>query len=386
MEKQPAPCRFDRTGGLPVRIRYPAAETWITRMRPHDRTARRALPLATLATLAALVVPVLAQDSDEVKLKKALASFPHRLVFESKREGNVDVYVMNADGSGVKNLTNTADVNEVNPKASPDGRMIAFAADATEEGRRVRDLYVMAADGSGRRKIADDARDPCWSPDARRVAFLPSEYRRFSTSTWATRGLKVYDLESKKTVTHPNRDISHVYSLTWTPDSKWFVATVMGGLGYRSGILAIEADGQDVHRLRLEGCRPDISSDGKGIIWGYGDYAIGFADLDMTGDHPRVSSTRRLVYNRWKRGVRRKQTYHADWSPDDQFVAYSAGPKVRTRRMWGAMPQNPGEDAPGWDLAIADAKTGAAVQITADGKSNKEPDWLFVAPAKGDAK
>ena len=135
-------------------------------MRPHDRMARRALPLVTLVTLATLVVPVLAQDSDEVKLKKALAASPHRLVFESKREGNVDVYVMNADGSGVKNLTNTAGVNEVNPKASPDGRMIAFAADATEEGRRVRDLYVMAADGSGRRKIADDARDPCWSPDA----------------------------------------------------------------------------------------------------------------------------------------------------------------------------------------------------------------------------
>lgn len=351
-------------------------------MTSHDR---RAWPVLVLALLA-IAAPGQAQTADADDLKNALAAAPYKIVFETKRDGNFELYVMNADGSGMKNLTNTPDVNEVNPKASPDGKYIAFAADSREDGKRVRDVYFMKADGSQRTKVADDARDPCWSPDGKRLAYLPSEYRRFSTSTWATRGLRIFDLETRKTVPHPNSDIEHLYSLAWTPDGKWFVATVMGGLGYRHGILAVEADGHAVHSLRLGGCRPDIASDGKSIVWGDGDYSIGLAQLDLSGDRPRTSGRRRVVYNRWKRGVRRKQTYHADWSPDDRFILYSVGPKVRTRRMWGAMPQNPGEDAPGWDLAVADAKTGKWIQITSDGKSNKEPDWLPVPARKDEAK
>ena len=309
-------------------------------------------------------------------LKKALADVPHRIIFESKHDGDYDLYVMNADGSARKNITNTDGVDEINAKASPDGRHIAFVRDSTEDGRRVRDVYVMGADGSAPRKIADDARDPCWSPDSSKIAYLPAEYRRFTTSTWATRGLKIHDLESGRTATHPNDDIEHLYSLAWAPDGKWFVATVMGGMGFRQGILAVEADGTRVFDLGLSGCRPDITSDGSRIAWGYGDYAIGVAKLDLAGTRPRAARGTRAVYVKWKRGVRREQTYHADWSPDDKYLVFSRGPKVRTRRMWGAMPQNPGEDAPGWDLAIADAETGKWIEITTDGKSNKEPDWL----------
>lgn len=334
-----------------------------------------ALVLMSTATVPAQT-PAPAETDDP--LRAELASYPHRVVFETKRDGNWELYLMKADGSGMKNLTNTPDVHEINPKASPDGRLIAFAADLMEEGRKVRDLYYMKADGSDRKKIADDARDPCWSPDGKRIAYLPAEYGRHTTSTWATRGLRIYDLETGKTTDHPNGDIEHLYTLAWSPDAKYFIATVHGGMGYRQAIVAIEADGRRVHDLRLRGCRPDVSADGKRIAWGDGDFAIGVAELYAEDGALKTREARRVIYNRWKRGKPRKQTYHADWSPDGRYMLFSFGPKVRRRRFWGAMPQNPGEDAPGWDLCVADVKTGKWVQITNDGKSNKEADWVRV--------
>ena len=152
-------------------------------------------PRSTLSVLCglALILPVsLAQEAAaDSQLRKAVTEIPHRVLFESKLDGDYDLYVMNADGTGRKNLTNTDGVDEVNGKASPDGRHIVYVRDSSEDGTRVRDVYLMAVDGSDQRKIADDARDPCWSPDSKRVAFLPAEYRRFTTSTWATRGLRI---------------------------------------------------------------------------------------------------------------------------------------------------------------------------------------------------
>ena len=81
-----------------------------------------------------------------------------------------DIYVMNADGSGIRKLTHNAAYN-AEPAWSPDGRKIAFRS--TRNGNR--DIYVMNADGSGKRNLtrnpAQDGR-PSWSPDGRRIAFV----------------------------------------------------------------------------------------------------------------------------------------------------------------------------------------------------------------------
>ena len=339
-----------------------------------------------IATALVLLVaaPAWSQSEDEARsrLLEALKSYPYQLVFETNRDGNWELYMMNADGSGTKNLTKTADIDEVFPKNSPDGKQIAFVADSMEGKRRVRDVFVMGLDGKGRRKIADDARDPCWSPDGKRIAYLPAEYSRYTTSTWATRGLRIYDLKTKKTTVHANEDLEHLYSLDWSPDAKWIVATVHGGMGYSQAILAIQVDGDEVHDLGLFGCRPDLRPDGKKVAWGYGDYSIGVADIDFSGERPRVARRKRTIGIRSSRGRRRRsapQTYHADWSPDGRFIVFSTGPRNGFRRFWGAMPQCPGVDAPGWNLCVAQADgKGPWVQLTTDGKSYKEADWVRV--------
>ena len=92
------------------------------------------------------------------------------IVFVSWRDGNGEVYAMNADGSEPRNLTQNP-AKDVRPAWSPDGRRIAFVS--RRDGNS--EVYVMNADGSGKRNLTRDRAsddDPTWSPDGRRIAFL----------------------------------------------------------------------------------------------------------------------------------------------------------------------------------------------------------------------
>jgi TolB protein len=92
-----------------------------------------------------------------------------RIAFSSNRDGNAEIYVMNAGGSGQTRLTNNPAL-DVTPAWSPDGSRIAFSSD--RDGNR--EIYVMNADGSGQTRLtnnpATDA-EPAWSPDGSRIAF-----------------------------------------------------------------------------------------------------------------------------------------------------------------------------------------------------------------------
>lgn len=93
-----------------------------------------------------------------------------KIAFTSSRDGNEEVYVMNADGSGQLNLTKNSDIDN-SPRWSPDGKRLAFVSE--RDGNP--EIYLMNADGSSptnlSRNIAVEGQ-PSWSPDGRLVAFL----------------------------------------------------------------------------------------------------------------------------------------------------------------------------------------------------------------------
>jgi Tol biopolymer transport system component len=92
-----------------------------------------------------------------------------RIAFTSNRSGNYDIYTMNLDSSGLAQLT-TDKKDDANPAWSPDGTKIAFQA--YRDGQA--EIYVMNADGSGQTRLTFDAAydgSPDWSPDGTKIAF-----------------------------------------------------------------------------------------------------------------------------------------------------------------------------------------------------------------------
>src|SRR6266478_119798 len=116
--------------------------------------------------------------TDSQDLLAELKTYRHKLVYETNRDGNWELYLCNADGSHPVNLTRTPDVDELYPKPSPDGTKICLVED---EGK-MRNIDYMKSDGCGRDKIAENGRAPCWSPDGTRIAYMKGEFDKFTYS------------------------------------------------------------------------------------------------------------------------------------------------------------------------------------------------------------
>jgi Tol biopolymer transport system component len=320
------------------------------------------------------------QTSNRPRLRKVpspraklnLEEIPFKILYETYRKtngrNNWELYLINADGSGSVNLTRTSYTDEMYPHVSPDGTKICFIIDAGTGRRKVRSVYYMNIDGTGRVKVADNARQPCWGPDSKSIAYLKGEYERYSTREYATSGLFIYDVQTRQHRQHLNKALHHIYAVCWSPDGNWFVGAVHGGMDYSDTILTFEANGTklfDLERWGVKGCRPDFSLDGRKMVWGETDWNICVGDFDVSSGTPRITNIRDVV-----NCLRKSKVYHVDISPDGKYIAFSYGPFKGGQQVGGK--------ARGWNICVADM-TGKWVKITTDGKHNKEPDWVPIS-------
>lgn len=93
-----------------------------------------------------------------------------KIAFESNRDGKSAIYVIQADGSGLRKLT-SGEVNDEQPRWSPDGQQIVFISQRDKHLQ----LYIMEADGSHQRRLTnvdDIDYQPVFSPKGDQVAFI----------------------------------------------------------------------------------------------------------------------------------------------------------------------------------------------------------------------
>ena len=262
------------------------------------------------------VVPVTGVDGDD---GAGLAWSPDatRLAFAAGDPGGLGtrLFVVGADGTGLRTLAGTVNEDFPTPSWSPDGTRLTFLRGESDRSR----LAVVNADGSGLRTLRRVVLDtnegglPRWSPDGRRIAYVDARRGRFVVFTVRPDGRGV-------------RRVGNRCGLdpAWRPDGRALACAglVRRGGKPRLGINVVRPDGRLVRSLPAGGAgaldgSPAWSPDGTRLTY------------------LRARGARRALYvigadGRGKRLLTSRPSaflpvYPVAWSPDGTQIAFGTG-------------------------------------------------------------
>jgi len=231
------------------------------------------------------------------------------IVYGSRtRQGDWDLYAMRPDGSDIRNLTNTPDVNEGLPRCSPDGTRILYRRipigerfDNNRHGMQG-ELVMMNSDGTGALAFGKDGEFPwaSWSPDGRKLACL------------SPRGIDLYDIATKKVEAHLDRKGTY-QQMIWSPDGKWLTG-VANSFDTGWTVVRIEVATGAINPVsKADCCTPDWFPDSSTII--FSNRAHDWTQLWMADGEGRE---RRLILAEDGR-----HTYGGCVSPDGNYVLFT---------------------------------------------------------------
>jgi Tol biopolymer transport system component len=243
-----------------------------------------------------------------------------KVAFVSCRDGKQEIYVVSADGRGLRNLTRSPQ-HEFAPAWSSDGRKIAFTRSRDRFKRADVGLYVMNADGSGQHRLAHTRGrgdgNPVWSPDGR-AAWSP-DGRMLAFSTKRDGSFDVYvmnaDGSSLRNLTrNPARDFFY----TWLPDGRIAFFSERDGPFqlYPFQLFVMNADGSGLRNLTREwGLKiwPVWSPSGGEVAFVLSGSSFGGSLYLMNAD----GSGRRQLVNSVQYDIA------PAWSPDGRKVAFT---------------------------------------------------------------
>jgi TolB protein len=335
-------------------------------------TGRRAL---LLALPAAVIAAVAAPSSATFPGPDGLISFA-RIVPKTK---SLEIFTARPDGTGIQQLTSNPRRVSFDSDWSPDGQTIAFDSDRVDvDGlKRVVQVYVMNADGTGVTQLTRGPGfhgAPGWSPDASRLAIDTDWDQRALTGIWiipASDPDGVTQEEAQRLTTIP-KGVDFDSEPEFSPDGSTIVFTrFKSPRPPRSAIHRVNVDGTGLQRLtpwKLNASDPDWSPDGQLITFDSGD--LGVFEPGLRGDIYVMgadgSGRTRLTGNpRVREGKRFKLAQNPVFSPSGTKIMYTL---FKARRFSSESPP-----LPAGPLIVINPD-GSGEQVVLGGKNNRV-DW-----------
>ena len=273
-----------------------------------------------------------------------------RIAFMSDRDGHgrkgrvwstFEIYVMDADGGNQQNLTNHPD-RDYSPSWSPDGKRIVFVSDRDGfldiHGFPTSEIYVMDADGENLQNLTNNRVEdgaPSWSPDGKRIVFISERDGHFiGDFELITSEIYVMDVDGGNQQRLTENRKNDWYP-SWSPDGERIAfASDRKGDFVNNEIYVIDDEGGNLQRLtenRAEDGAPSWSPDGK---------RIAFAS-DRDGHIIDGRPTSEIYVMNADGGNQQKLTNHPrnDAGPAWFVPAFAVAPVGKRFTMWGRLKQ-----------------------------------------------
>lgn len=312
----------------------------------------------------------------------AQAPPPEEIAFQSWRDGNWEIYLMDTEGANQRNLTQHA-ADDTHPAWSPDGETLAFASDREAPGG----LYTMAADGTDVRLLrAFDTPivEIVWSPDGTHLAVVLHTYPLYATWVIPASGGQGVRLAA---------DWQVVQQPSWSADSRRLALLVAHGA--RPGPVIVDREGDETRFVwpEDEQCVSVAwSPDGETLALGLRRYPAERVRFVRPSGEPRedLPIAEGIVAGRLAWSADGTGLYALDYEPSNNLDVLHVDLGTGNRRWLdadvtiegGVAPSPDGQrlayavrTAGGMEIAVLRLEDGAVHMLTRNDIADQHPAW-----------